>query len=104
MIAAAATFKSFYRKHANTPCSWMRLAPSRFRYNTRTSRYQSGQFPPTPFLETLREPAATAVDRPEYLYEALDLVAQGKVKKIIETYPLTEAAKALVYDCFRIAQ
>jgi len=31
---------------------------------------------------------------PEYLYEALDLVAQGKVKTIIETYPLAEAAKA----------
>jgi hypothetical protein len=25
---------------------------------------------------------------PEYLYEALDYVAQGKVKSIIETYPL----------------
>jgi D-arabinose 1-dehydrogenase-like Zn-dependent alcohol dehydrogenase len=36
----------------------------------------------------------------EYLYEALDLVAQGKVKTIIETYPLTEASKA--YD--RVAQ
>ncbi len=31
---------------------------------------------------------------PEYLYEALDYVAQGKVKSIIETYPLAEAAKA----------
>jgi len=31
---------------------------------------------------------------PEYLYEALDYVAQGKVKSIIETYPLVEAAKA----------
>ena len=31
---------------------------------------------------------------PEYLYEALDYVAQGKVKSIIEAYPLTEAAKA----------
>jgi alcohol dehydrogenase len=31
---------------------------------------------------------------PEYLYEALDYVAQGKVKSIIETYPLTEAARA----------
>jgi len=30
---------------------------------------------------------------PEYLYEALDYVAQGKVKPIIETYPLAEAAK-----------
>lgn len=28
---------------------------------------------------------------PEYLYEALDYVAKGKVKSIIETYPLTEA-------------
>jgi D-arabinose 1-dehydrogenase-like Zn-dependent alcohol dehydrogenase len=33
---------------------------------------------------------------PEYLYEALDFVAQGKVKTIVETYPLAEAAKA--YD------
>jgi alcohol dehydrogenase len=31
---------------------------------------------------------------PEYLYEALDLVASGKVKVIVETYPLAEAAKA----------
>ena len=31
---------------------------------------------------------------PEYLYEALDFVAQGKVKTIVETYPLSEAAKA----------
>lgn len=31
---------------------------------------------------------------PEYLYEALDYVAQGKVKPIVETYPLAEAAKA----------
>jgi len=31
---------------------------------------------------------------PEYLHEALDYVAQGKVKPIIETYPLAEAAKA----------
>jgi len=31
---------------------------------------------------------------PEYLYEALDYVAQGKVKPIIETYPLAEAVKA----------
>ena len=30
----------------------------------------------------------------EYLYEALDYVAQGKVKSIIETYPLVEAPKA----------
>jgi len=30
----------------------------------------------------------------EYLYEALDFVAQGKVKTIVETYPLAEAAKA----------
>src|SRR5712672_201350 len=32
--------------------------------------------------------------RPEYLYEALDFVAQGKVKTIVETYPLAEAARA----------
>lgn len=31
---------------------------------------------------------------PEYLYEALDFVAKGKVKTIVETYPLTEAPKA----------
>jgi alcohol dehydrogenase len=31
---------------------------------------------------------------PEYLYEALDYVAQGKVKSIIETYPLAQAPKA----------
>jgi len=37
---------------------------------------------------------------PEYLYEALDFVAQGKVKTIVETYPLREAPKA--YD--RVAQ
>jgi len=37
---------------------------------------------------------------PEYLYEALDFVAQGKVKTIVETYPLTEAPKA--YE--RVAQ
>ena len=31
---------------------------------------------------------------PEYLYEALDFVAKGKVKTIIETYPLRDAPKA----------
>jgi alcohol dehydrogenase len=31
---------------------------------------------------------------PEYLYEALDFVAQGKVKTIVETYPLPDAPKA----------
>jgi alcohol dehydrogenase len=31
---------------------------------------------------------------PEYLCEALDFVAQGKVKTIVETYPLAEARKA----------
>jgi alcohol dehydrogenase len=31
---------------------------------------------------------------PEYLYEALDYVARGKVKSVVETYPLAEAAKA----------
>ena len=31
---------------------------------------------------------------PEYLYEALDYVALGKVKSVVETYPLAEAAKA----------
>src|ERR671930_227187 len=37
---------------------------------------------------------------PEYLYEALDFVAQGKVKTIVETYPLADAPKA--YD--RVAE
>jgi alcohol dehydrogenase len=31
---------------------------------------------------------------PEYLYEALDFVARGKVKTIVEAYPLADAAKA----------
>jgi D-arabinose 1-dehydrogenase-like Zn-dependent alcohol dehydrogenase len=31
---------------------------------------------------------------PEYLYEALDFVAKGKVKVIAETYMLDEAPKA----------
>ncbi len=31
---------------------------------------------------------------PEYLYEALDFVAQGKVKTMVETFPLAEAPKA----------
>jgi alcohol dehydrogenase len=31
---------------------------------------------------------------PEYLYEALDFAAQGKVRTIVETYPLAEAPKA----------
>jgi D-arabinose 1-dehydrogenase-like Zn-dependent alcohol dehydrogenase len=31
---------------------------------------------------------------PEYLYKALDFVAQGKVKTMVETYPLAEAPKA----------
>src|SRR5271170_913691 len=31
---------------------------------------------------------------PEYLYEALDFVAKGKVKTIVETYSLQEAPKA----------
>jgi alcohol dehydrogenase len=31
---------------------------------------------------------------PEYLYEALDYVAKGKVKTIVETYPLPDAPKA----------
>ena len=36
---------------------------------------------------------------PEYLYEALDYVAQGKVKSIVETYPLAEAAEGLRARC-----
>jgi alcohol dehydrogenase len=31
---------------------------------------------------------------PEYLYEALDFVAKGKVKTMVETYSLAEAPKA----------
>jgi D-arabinose 1-dehydrogenase-like Zn-dependent alcohol dehydrogenase len=31
---------------------------------------------------------------PEYLYEALDFVAQGKVKTLVEAYPLADAPKA----------
>jgi alcohol dehydrogenase len=31
---------------------------------------------------------------PEYLYEALDFVAKGKVKTMVEAYPLAEAPKA----------
>src|SRR6202166_2227867 len=31
---------------------------------------------------------------PEYLYEALDYVTKGKVKTIVETYPLQQAQKA----------
>jgi alcohol dehydrogenase len=31
---------------------------------------------------------------PEYLYEALDYAAQGKVKVMTESYPLEEAARA----------
>ena len=31
---------------------------------------------------------------PEYLYEALDYVAKGKVKTIVETYSLQQAQKA----------
>jgi dehydrogenase len=31
---------------------------------------------------------------PEYLYEALDFVAQGKAKTIVETYPRATASKA----------
>jgi D-arabinose 1-dehydrogenase-like Zn-dependent alcohol dehydrogenase len=31
---------------------------------------------------------------PEYLYEALDFVAKGKVKTVAEAYPLAEAARA----------
>src|SRR5215467_8178357 len=37
---------------------------------------------------------------PEYLYESLDFVAKGKVKTIVETYPLAQAPKA--YD--RVAE
>ena len=36
---------------------------------------------------------------PEYLYEALDFVAQGKVKTIVETYPLAEAPEGIPASC-----
>ena len=39
---------------------------------------------------------------PEYLYEALDFVAQERVKTIVETYPLAQPAK--VYDRVRRAR
>ena len=42
----------------------------------------------------------TQQNGPEYLYEALDFVAQEKVKTIVERYPLAQAAKA--YD--RVAE
>jgi alcohol dehydrogenase len=35
---------------------------------------------------------------PEYLYEALDYVAQGKVKSIIETYPSRASALGFALD------
>jgi hypothetical protein len=38
---------------------------------------------------------------PEYLYEGLDFVVQGKVKTIVETYPLAEAPKAYDRVCER---
>ena len=36
---------------------------------------------------------------PEYLYEALDFVAQGKVKTIVETYPLARGSEGLRARC-----
>jgi len=36
---------------------------------------------------------------PEYLYEPLDYVPQGRVKPMIETYPLAEAVKAYQRGC-----
>ena len=39
-------------------------------------------------------PIGSQQNGPEYLYEALDFVAQGKVKTIVETYPLADAPKA----------
>ena len=44
----------------------------------------------------------TQQNGPEYLYEALDFVAQERVKTIVETYPLAQAAK--VYDRVRRAR
>jgi len=38
--------------------------------------------------------AGSQQNGPEYLYEALDFVAKGKVKTVVETYPLAEAQKA----------
>lgn len=36
----------------------------------------------------------SAQNGPEYLYEALDFVARGKVKTMVETYPLAQAPRA----------
>ena len=54
----------------------------------------------TDFISKRIQVIGSQQNGPEYLYEALDLVAKGKVKTIIETYPLAEAAKA--YD--RVAE
>ena len=50
----------------------------------------------TPRAERLRNlfVSGCEISLARYLYEALDFVAQGKVKTIVETYPLAEAAKA----------
>src|SRR5437016_1458141 len=41
-MLARSRLPMLYRKRANTPCSCRHLAPSRFRYNTKTSHYRSG--------------------------------------------------------------
>ncbi len=46
------------------------------------------------FIEKRIRVIGSSQNGPEYLYEALDYVAQGKVKPIVETYPLVEAPKA----------
>jgi threonine dehydrogenase-like Zn-dependent dehydrogenase len=38
---------------------------------------------------------------PEYLYEALDFVAQGKVKTIVETVPIGRGTEGLRAGCGR---
>jgi D-arabinose 1-dehydrogenase-like Zn-dependent alcohol dehydrogenase len=57
-----------------------------------TQRRSANDKPPTP--SPRRRIVDSQQNGPEYLYEALDYVAQGRVKSIIETYPLAEAAKA----------
>ena len=61
-----------------------RAAPTRNRFRSRWSSCSS----------SASKIIGSQQNGPEYLYEALEYVAQGKVKSIIETYPLAEAAKA----------
>src|SRR6267378_1818154 len=41
----ASSFKSLYRKRANTPCSCVQFAHSHFRYNTKTYRALTSRIP-----------------------------------------------------------